>query len=204
MDDLFYLINDWCEQVYNFLVLPLLMAIAHLLAFLLSPLSNYPPKIQIVCVAVAGAVISRLLSWKFKSKKQKMLNAKFKEKLSHLKYVSDIPDEKLKKVFKKGISEEADKIYENILIDQLTDMGISYFFPLFFFLIWLEYYMFTPAKLMAATGIKFAWITKSGLKLSAAWLYLYCFNLFVFTFWAGEFLIKFALKRIKQQKGETR
>ena len=84
------------------------------------------------------------------------------------------------------------------MLYQFFEMGISYFLPLFFFLIWLEYSLFTPERLEDLTGSPYAWVTDSGLRLSAAYVYLFSFNIFLTVFWLLEGAIRFILKRRKR------
>ncbi len=198
MESLNNLFDIFFEILYNNFILPLLHGIAAFLNFLIRPLSTYSPCVQIAIVAVIAAVISRLIAKRFTSKREKKLCNEFRKKLSTLKYTESVENKKLEKIVRKGIHQEADEIYEKILLDKFIDMGISYFFPLFFFLIWLEYSLFTPENLKSLTGSPYALETASGLKLSAAYVYIYFFNVFLFLFWLMEVAIRFFLKRFKK------
>ncbi len=107
-------------------------------------------------------------------------------------------DKNLEKVIRKGINRSADAIYEKIVLDKFFEMGISYFFPLFFFLIWLQYSLFTPERLEDLTGSPYAWVTDSGLRLSSAYVYLFSFNIILSVFWLLEGTIRFTLRRRKK------
>ena len=200
IEDIFGIISYFFDSVYQILVLPLVYAIADLLNLLISPLSSYSPQIQIIVVAVFAGFLARFIDIRFKSKREEKLMQDFKDEIAKLKYTDDIKDKTLKMIFKKGINEAADEAYGYLIIDKLFDMGISYFFPLFFFLIWIEYSLFPPETLKALTGSKYAWVTKSGIELTAAWFFLYCFNFVFFTLWIIEAIYKFISKRLKPKK----
>ncbi|MGM0417246.1 MAG: hypothetical protein ACQEQS_00845 [Thermodesulfobacteriota bacterium] len=93
-------------------------------------------------VSFVCALVSTCLSFYFKEKKTKEYDKELKEKISSLKYLDDIEEKKLKQSLKKGINDSADKAYENILIEKFFNAGITYFFPMFFFLIWIDYSVF--------------------------------------------------------------
>jgi len=194
--DAFDAFFDW---LYNNLVGPLLHGVAALLSLLISPLSGYPPRTQIAAVALFGAVLSKILSKRFKAKREQVLQQEFKEKISSLEYTKYVENDELERVVRKGINESADEVYEKIILDKFFEMGISYFFPLFFFLIWLQYSLFTPEKLKVLTGSPYAWVTASGLKLSAAYVYLFLYNIFIFAFWFMELVVRVVSKRLKSK-----
>jgi uncharacterized membrane protein (DUF106 family) len=157
-----------------------------LLDFFAAPISSFTPCIQIIIVSALGALLSGILAKRYDFKREKRLRKEFNERLSTLKYTDAIADKNLEKIVRSGIHQAADEVYSQILLDRFFDMGISYLFPMFFPLIWLEYSRFTPENLKVLTGSSYAWTTGSGLNLSAAWLYLFCFNVFLF----GSWLIK--------------
>jgi len=202
-DSLLDILNTLFDPLYEHLIVPCLLALSALLKMLISPLGSLEPRTQIVIVALLGAILSRILANRFRSKREKKLAIEFKEKMANLKYAHDIQDKKLRAVVKKGMSQDADKVYENILLDKFFEMGISYFLPLFSLLIWLEYDYFTAENLKAATGSPYAWVTESGLQLSAAWLYLYAYNIFALAFWFVEFVVRFAARRIRTKAKKT-
>jgi hypothetical protein len=160
----------------------------------------FTPRTQIIAVSVLGAVLSKILSKRFKARREKQLRQQFKEKVSNLEYTNYLNDKLLRKAVTRGINEEADKIYEKILLDKFSEIGISYFFPLFSFLIWLECSLFTPGNLTLLIGSSYAWVTASGLKLSAAWVYLYSYNIILFCVWVLEWMIRFFSKGLKTSR----
>lgn len=194
------LVNVFFDMLYSWLVIPVLYWIDTSLRFLISPVSNFTPRTQIVAVSVFGAIISRVLAKKFKAKREKKLQQEFKENISSLKYTKHVDDKTLGKVIRKGINEEADKIYEKILLDKFSEIGISYFFPLFSLLIWLEYSLFTPENLSLLIGSSYAWVTASGLKFSAAWVYLYSYNIILFGLWVLESVSRLVSKNLKASR----
>ncbi|MBW1740528.1 MAG: hypothetical protein JRJ42_05245 [Deltaproteobacteria bacterium] len=192
--------NAFFDLLYNNLLAPFLYWIAAFLNLLISPLSAYPPRTQIIVVSVFGAIVSRILAKRFRAKQEKRLLQEFKERLSTLEYTKYIEDDKLRRGFRKGINESADEVYEKIILDKFFEMGISYLFPLFFFLIWLQYSLFTPENLKSLTGSPYVWVTDSGLKLSAAWVYLYFYNILLFGLWILEVIVRVVLKWPKVKK----
>ena len=195
INELFY---DLFEAIYNNLFEPLFHGIGLFLSLLVSPINSYTPCTQIIIVSVFGALLSRILAKMFRAKREKVLQEQFKEKISTLKHTKSVEDKNLEKVIRKGINRSADAIYEKIVLDKFFEMGISYFFPLFFFLIWLQYSLFTPERLEDLTGSPYAWVTDSGLRLSSAYVYLFSFNIILSVFWLLEGTIRFTLRRRKK------
>ncbi len=192
MDSLYDLIDSFFYGLYDHLVVPVLHWLSLALGLLLLPVSTFSPAVQILYVSILGALVSRLLARRFKTKHEKALQAQFKEKLSALKYTGAVEDPKLEKVVRHGIHQDADKVYETIILDKFVEMGITYFFPLFFFLIWLEYGVFTPQQLKILTGSPWAWQTASGIHFSAAYLYLYGYNIALLALWLASLLYRLA------------
>ena len=188
MEELF---ESFFDFLYDSIIIPALHLIDTFLNLLISPLSGYPPLIQILVVAVFGALLSRILSNKFKAGRKKELNKEFQEKISSLKYTKYVGDNKLRRIVRKGINQSADETYEKIILDKFFETGISYFLPLFFFLIWLEYSLFMPENLISLTGSPYAYVRGSEVKLSAAWVYLYSYNIILAGFWIIESIVRF-------------
>ncbi len=195
MDTLYDLIDSFFYGIYDNLVVPVLHWVTLALGLLLLPVSRFSPAVQILYVSILGALVSRLLARRFKTKREKALQARFKEKLSALKYTGAVADPKLEKVVRHGIHQDADKVYETIILDKFVEMGITYFFPLFFFLIWLEYGVFTPQQLKILTGSPWAWQTASGIHFSAAYLYLYGYNIALLALWLAGLLYRLARRK---------
>jgi len=82
------------------------------------PLTSTRPK-PLLPLPGGETLLSRLLVRRFKTKRAKALQAKFKQKLSGLKYTGSVDDPKLEKVVRHGIHQDADKVYEK------TDEGLS-------------------------------------------------------------------------------
>ena len=192
MDGLFLVLNQY-------LISPSLGGIAFALNFLSIPMEGLSPRIQIIIVAFVGAVISRLLARAFSQKREQELGERFKEKLGNLKYTDTVEDRHLKKALKKGVQQSADDVYETIILDKFFEMGVTYFLPLFFFLIWLNYDRFSPEKLTLLTGSPYAWVTDSGLNLSAAYVYLYFFNIFLIVLWLTQMIVRLMLKKLRKK-----
>ncbi len=200
MDTFYDLFDTFFYGLYDNLVVPVLHWLSLALGLLLLPVSRFSPAVQIVYISLLGALLSRLLARRFKTRREKALQAKFKEKLSALKYTDAVDDPKLEKVVRHGIHKDADKVYETIILDKFVEMGITYFFPLFFFLIWLEYGVFTPQQLKMLTGSPWAWQTASGLNFSAAYLYLYSYNIVLLVLWVAGLLYRL----VRRQSEESR
>ena len=197
MEELF---ESFFDFLYDSIIIPALHLIDTFLNLLISPLSGYPPLIQILVVAVFGALLSRILSNKFKAGRKKELNKEFQEKISSLKYTKYVGDNKLRRIVRKGINQSADETYEKIILDKFFETGISYFLPLFFFLIWLEYSLFTPETLISLTGSPYAYVRGSEVKLSAAWVYLYSYNIIL----AGLCVIKLIVRFVSGMRKTLR
>lgn len=195
MDTIYDLFDAFFYGLYNNLVVPVLHWLSLALGLLLLPVSTFSPAVQIVFISFLGAVLSRLLARRFKTRRERTLQAKFKHKLSALKYTDAVDDPKLKKVVRHGIHQDADKVYETIILDKFVEMGVTYFFPLFFFLIWLEYGVFTPQQLKILTGSPWAWQTASGLNFSSAYLYLYSYNIVLLVLWGAGLAFRLARRR---------
>ena len=183
-------INDILESLSDTLwvtiVLPILHGIDRCLEVLFSPLASLSPLYQIMAAASLGAVASRILSRRYRSRRERQLQQEFDAKLAVIKETKGIKDEKVERVLRKGLQDAADETYEKLILDRFIEMGISYSIPLFFLLIWLEYSRFTPQKLESLTGSPYAWVTASGLNLSAAYTYFFFFNIFVILLWLLE------------------
>jgi len=195
MDTFYNLFDTFFYGLYYNLVEPVLRWAARALELLLLPVSAFSPAVQIIFISILGALVSRLLLRRFKTRREKALQQEFRQKLSTLKYTASVKNRKLEEVVRHGIHQEADKVYETIILDKFVEMGITYFFPLFFFLIWLEYSAFTPQRLQALTGTPWALQTASGLKFSAAYLYLYGYNIILLALWITGLLFRLARKR---------
>jgi hypothetical protein len=193
-------VNMVFDVIFSWLISPCLHWIDVFLRFLVSPLDAFTPKTQIIAVSVLGAILSRVLSKRFKAKREIQLQQEFKEKISSLEHTKYVGDKELRRAIRTGINEAADNVYEKILLDKFTEMGICYFFPLFFFLIWLEYSLFTPENLKLLIGSSYAWVTASGLKLSAAWVYLYSYNIILLGLWVLEQMIRLLSKSLKTSR----
>jgi hypothetical protein len=137
-----------------------------------------------ICSASAAAsLISFGLSLFFREKNTKNLDIEFKEKIRSLKYLDEIENKKIRQELKKNINENADKIYENILTEKFFNFGITYLFPMFLFLIWLEYSVY---PLESQKTFEFIFFTAN---ISFGFLLLYNLNL-IFIFFTKKILKK--------------
>ena len=195
MGSLYDIIEKFFDVIFYNLVMPVIHGIEILLYWFFFPVSSFSPHSQIFIIALAGAVISRILSVKFSSKREERRKKLFKARLETLKHTHALDDKKLEKVIRKGIHQAADDVYEKIIIDKFFEMGVTYFLPLFFFLIWIDSVRFTPAILLARTGIEYAWVSSSGANISGAYLYIFYFNTILFLIWFIEFLVRKVRKR---------
>ena len=195
MEELF---ESFFDFLYDSIIIPVLHLIDAFLNLLISPLSSYSPLIRILVVAIFGALLSRILANKFKAGREKELNKEFQEKISSLKYTKDVRDNKLRKIVRKGIKQSADETYEKIILDRFFETGVSYFLPLFFFLIWLEYSLFMPENLVSLTGSPYAYVRGSNVKLSAASVYLYSYNIILAGLWIIELIVRFVSDIMKK------
>jgi len=199
MDRFYDLFDTFFNGLYHGGVEPLIHWISKALEMLLLPVKGFPPAVQIIFISLLGALLSRLLARRFKVKREKALQKKFKQKLSALKYTAAVSDHKLEKVVRHGIHQDADRVYETIILEKFVEMGVTYFFPLFFFLIWLEYHAFTPQRLQVLTGSSWAWQTTSGLTFSAAYLYLYGYNIALLALWITRLVLRQVRKRLNKK-----
>ncbi|MDY0360033.1 MAG: hypothetical protein RBR08_01120 [Desulforegulaceae bacterium] len=127
------------DNFYLNLVYPLIIIFDNTLKILFSPFLGQDRFLMVFSVSFAASIISYVLSIFFNEKNTKNHKIEFKEKIKSLKYLEEINDKKIRHALKKNINENADKIYENILIEKFYNFGITYLFPMFLFLIWLEY-----------------------------------------------------------------
>lgn len=176
-------IERFFDILYGFFCTFVLHGIDNLLNILIYPIESSHPALQITVVAIVGAGISRMIGSRFYPQQKNALHLRMKTRLLSLRDADAIEDGVLKSAVRKGIHDDADRIYEHIIIDKMTEMGVAYFLPLFFFLIWLEYSRFTPEKLNLLTGSVHAWTAFGGVGFSAATLYVYIFNLSLICFW---------------------
>lgn len=195
MDNIIEISDKLFDGIYHGLIDPLLAGISFLLNFTFSPLAFLSPVIQVCLIAVIAAFISILLARRFRSKREKTLREDFKNRLASLKTASSIADKSVKKIVRRGINQQADTIYEKIILDKFSEIGVSYFFPMFFFLIWIEYDLFTPEKLELLTGSSFILITESGTQVSAAYLFIWFFSGFLFTYYLLSAGLRFTVNR---------
>jgi uncharacterized membrane protein (DUF106 family) len=190
MDAIYDILESLSDALLIYIVQPILNGIDTCLAILFSPLAAFSPLTQIIVAALLGALISRLLASRYRSRRAEPLQKEFDAKLSAIKDTRAVADEKIERVLRKGMRDSADETYEKLILDRFIEMGISYSLPLFFLLIWLEYSRFTSANLKALTGSPYAWMTTGGLNLSAAYVYFFFFNVFVISLWLFEKLYR--------------
>lgn len=195
MDTIIEVTDSLFDGIYHILIDPLLAGISFLLNLVFSPLAFFPPVIQVCFIAVVAAAVSILLSRRFRSKREKILQEDFKNRLASLETTSAIADKSVKKIVRRGINQQADTIYEKIILDKFSEMGISYFFPMFFFLIWIEYDLFSPEKLELLTGSSFILVTESGTQVSAAYLFIWFFSGLLLTFYLLSAGLRFMANR---------
>ena len=175
INELFY---DLFEAIYNNLFEPLFHGIALFLSLLVSPINSYTPCTQIIIVSVFGVLLSRILAKTFRAKREKVLQEQFKEKISTLKHTKDVEDKNLEKIIRKGVSQSADAIYEKIILDKFFEMGISYFFPLFFFPLslylcfWLFFFFFFFFFFFSSRRRHTRYISVTGVQTCALPIYL--------------------------------
>lgn len=136
------LINGFLDFILYRLIIPLILMLDKILRFLFSDIIDSGPFVVVLTTSVCAGGISLLLSLYFRDKNSKKLDKKFREKVSSLKLADELDDRNLRINLKKGINDKADEIYENILMDRFFNFGITYLFPMFFFLIWLDYSLF--------------------------------------------------------------
>ena len=204
MDTIIEVTDSLFDGIYHILIDPLLAGIAFLLNLVFSPLAFFPPVIQVGFIAVIAAAVSILLSRRFRSKREKTLRKEFQKRLASLKTTSAIDDKPTEKIVRRGINQQADKIYEKLILDKFSEMGISYFFPLFFFLIWIEYDLLSPEKLELLTGSSFILLTESGTQVSAAYLFIWFFSGLLLTFYLLSAGLRFMANRgIFRKKNKT-
>ena len=196
MDALNDILDMAAEWLFGGVILPLLMAVARFISLCFTPISSFSPVFQISVAAVLGAFLSMGLSRRFKGQNAKASEARFKERLEAKKSAGDIDDEALRKAVSKGLDREADEAYEHLMLDKFFELGITYLFPMFFFLLWIEYHAFTPEVLQGITGADGLILSGIDTPIGAGTLYLYLFNLILITVALGRWLIRrFVLKK---------
>lgn len=187
MDNLTDLLDIFFDYLLYEAVMPFLNVISFVLDGLILPLKGLSPAMQISAVAVVAVIISILLEKKVKNPSGKKLQKQLNEKIKSLKYTKELNDPEKELILRKGINDSADIIYEELVIDRFYSLGITYFFPMMFFLIWLDYSHFSSDKLVAMTGNPFVVKLSSGLTLDTAFYYICSFNLLLIIYKLFEY-----------------
>lgn len=174
---------NFFDTLYLNIIYPVLIVSDNFLKMIFTPFSNQSVLLMICSASAAASLISFGLSLFFSEKNTKNLDIEFKEKIRSLKYLDEIENKKIRQELKKNINENADKIYENILTEKFFNFGITYLFPMFLFLIWLEYSVY---PLESQKTFEFIFFTAN---VSFGFLLLYNLNL-IFIFFIKKILKK--------------
>lgn len=183
MEDLF---NNFFDFLLYSFVIPCVGIIDQGFKILFSPVLGKSSFLIVLIVSIAASLLSFLSGFLFRDKKSDKLNKDFKERISSLKHADKIDDPSTRKGIKKGINTQADEIYENLMMEKFFNLGLTYFIPMFIFLIWLEYSVFpekTVVDLNFIPGL-------NGFSLGVSLMFLIMFNL--------NLIILYIVKRIKK------
>ncbi|SCY85284.1 hypothetical protein [Desulfoluna spongiiphila] len=194
LNDILDLAADW---IFGGVVIPLMKALASLISLCFAPLSGASPALQVCVAALVGALLSMGLTRMRKGKAGTTAAKRFKERLSAKQQAREIDDKTVRSAVYKGLDREADEAYEHLMLDKFFEMGITYLFPMFLFLLWVEYHAFTPDHLEALTGSRGLMLPGISQAIGAGALYLYLYNVTLITTALG----RWGVKKVKGNKG---
>lgn len=189
MDILLNFINAFLDIILYKIITPFILFIDRLLSSVFSPALNTNHYIFIILVALLASLISLILSVVFKEKNSETMNMDLKDKISSLKYLSEIEDKTLKRAIKQGVNESADRVYENMIAEKFFNSCITYFLPMCFFLIWLEYSIIIGSKMRSYD------FSLLGFSLPMYFMFILLFHLNLLAFFILKKTIVFCIYR---------
>ena len=195
MDALSNILDLVAEWVFGGVVIPLMKGLASLISLCFTPVSMLSPAWQVCVAALLGALLSMLLMWVRNGAGASEAEGRFKERLAAKRSARVIDDKAVRRVVCKGLDQEADDAYEHLMLDKFFEMGITYLFPMFLFLLWIEYHAFSPDKLELLTGSTGLLIPGIPQAIGAGALYLYLFNFVLLTTALGRWGVRKVRKR---------
>lgn len=116
-----------------------------------------------------------------KGKEASEAEGRFKERLAARQSAREIDDKAVRTAVYKGLDSEADEAYEHLMLDKFFELGITYLFPMFLFLLWIEYHAFTPDRLEVLTGLRGLALPGISQAIGAGAFYLYLYNFILIT-----------------------
>ncbi|MCG8471014.1 MAG: hypothetical protein MI742_04055 [Desulfobacterales bacterium] len=193
INDLFDLAAEW---IFGGVVIPIMKAVAAFISLCFTPVSSLSPSLQVTLAAFLGALLSMGLTRLRLDKGSKKAEKRFKERLEAKKSAGDIDDKTLRTAVYKGLDQEADEAYEHLMLDKFFELGITYLFPMFLFLLWIEYYAFSPEQLKILTGIDGLKLPGISQPIGAGALYLYLYNFILIT----TALLRWGVRRARARR----
>jgi hypothetical protein len=183
------------EWIFGGLVIPLMKCLASLISLCFAPVSGLSPAWQICVAALLGALLSMVLTRMRKGGAVTEAEGRFKERLAAKRSVREIDDKAVRSAVYKGLDQDADEAYEHVMLDTFFEMGVTYLFPMFLFLLWVEYYAVSPDQLAVLTGRPGLVLPGISQTIGAGALYLYLYNFTLITAALGRWGMKRATGR---------
>jgi len=198
LSDMFDLAADW---LFGGVVIPLMKVLAKLISFCFTPVSGFSPVVQVCVAALFGALLSILLTRLRKGREATDAEGRFKERLAAKRSAREIDDKAVRSAVYKGLEREADEAYEHLMLDKFFEMGITYLFPMFLFLLWVEYHAFSPDQLEVLTGSRGLVLPGISQVIGAGALYLYLYNVTLITTALGRWGVRKVIGNRLRAKG---
>lgn len=190
MDALSDLLDLAAEWIFGGVVIPLMKALASFISLCFLPVSGLSPAWQVGVAALVGALLSMGLTRMRKKGASTWAEGRFKERLAAKQRAREIDDNTVRSAVCKGLESEADEAYEHLMLDRFFELGITYLFPMFLFLLWIEYHAFSPDQLEALTGTRGIAFSGISQPIGAGALYLYLYNGVLITATLGRWVGK--------------
>ena len=198
LNDIFDLAAEW---VFGGVVIPLMKFFASFISLCFTPISGLSPVWQVCVAALAGALLSMMLTRLRKGSASTEAEGRFKDRLAAKRNARAIDDKAVRTAVYKGLDQEADDAYEHLMLDKFFELGITYLFPMFLFLLWIEYHAFSPDQLEVLTGGRGLSIPGIPQLLGAGALYLYLYNVVLITTALGRWGMKKVVWKGRRAEG---
>ena len=196
MDALSEILDIVTQWLLGGVVIPFMEGLASLMSLCFLPVSGLSPAVQVGVAALLGALLSILLTHLRKGRLATESEGRFKERLGARKNAGEIDDKALRSAVYKGLDQEADEAYEALMLDTFFEFGMTYLFPMFLFLIWVEYHAFSPDRLEMLTGMRGLLLPGISQAIGAGTLYLYLYNGVLMSVSLG----RWGMKKVRRRK----
>ena len=180
MDTLLQLLNTFLDVIFYNFVSPLFTLLGQgLELLLLRPMLalQFPPALQVACIAVLTALLSLGLRRLVKAEekdlefRQKFIAKKQKQEDLHL-----ISDWKSREKFAKVMDDDIDEDFNSYLAGRFARYGIAYLLPIFLSLYWLETFTgYTQVINLPENGYNL-----TGIPVMVVYLTVYCLSLLLY------------------------